>query len=123
MKKLILSLFCSLAIMTAEAKSFPFLTFVTTDGFMVSVPSEAIAISFDGDHLVVGEKTFVISNLSKMYFSETDLTTGIETVLSDEWNDTAEIYDLKGRRIAKEDIRKGVYIVRTTNGTYKITAK
>ena len=36
---------------------------------------------------------------------------------------TEEIYDLKGQRVTRTQMRKGVYIIGTKNKTYKIVVK
>ena len=34
-----------------------------------------------------------------------------------------KIYDLQGHKISNEQLKKGVYIVKTKQGTYKIVTK
>jgi hypothetical protein len=38
-------------------------------------------------------------------------------------DENAEIYDLQGHQIQKEQMRKGVYIIKTKNRTRKILVK
>ena len=58
-----------------------------------------------------------------MYFSDTDETTGIEEMTSDVLDEAISIYDLQGHQIDKEQMRKGVYIVKTKSKTQKILVK
>ena len=58
-----------------------------------------------------------------MYFSNTNETTGIEEITSDTLDEAADIYDLQGHKVSKDQMRRGVYIVKAKNRTYKIMAK
>lgn len=102
---------------------YTYLTFEMTDGTKVSVATSSLTLTFSGNTLTVGSQTFTLSDLSKMYFSTSnESTTGIEEMatLDDE---NAEIYDLQGHQIQKEQMRKGVYIIKTKNRTRKILVK
>ena len=102
---------------------YTYLTFEMTDGTKVSVATSSLTLTFSGNTLTVGSQTFTLSNLSKMYFSTSnESTTGIEEMatLDDE---NAEIYDLQGHQIQKEQMWKGVYIIKTKNRTRKILVK
>lgn len=102
---------------------YTYLTFEMTDGTKVSVATSSLTLTFSGNTLTVGSQTFTLSNLSKMYFSTSnESTTGIQEMatLDDE---NAEIYDLQGHQIQKEQMRKGVYIIKTKNRTRKILVK
>ena len=80
-------------------------------------------MTFSGNTLTVGSQTFTLSNLSKMYFSTSnESATGIEEIVSLDDED-AEIYDLQGHKIQKEQMRNGVYVVKTKNKTRKILVK
>jgi hypothetical protein len=82
-----------------------------------------IALTISGTVLVVGSQTFTLTNLSKMYFSNTDETAGIEEITNATLDEATEIYDLQGHKISKEQMRKGAYIVKTKSRTYKILVK
>jgi hypothetical protein len=76
--------------------------------------------------LTAGSQQFTLSNLAKMYFSNTDETaTGIETIDNGQltMDNSAEIYDLRGHKVSKSEMRKGVYIVKTNNRTYKMIVR
>lgn len=121
MKKLLLSLMLLLGTFTAHAEDYPYLTFEMTDGARVSVSSSSLTISISGTTLKAGDQSFTVSNLSKMYFSDHDESTGIETLCVSDWNEITDIYDLNGKKVTKDQMQKGVYVVRSKKGTYKMT--
>ena len=110
----------------AMADDFHYLTFETTDGAKASVEISALSMTIDGTTLVAGNQTFILSNLSKMYFSvsdETSSSTGIRQLDNLNLQEILAIYDLQGHKIDKEQMKKGVYIVKTKGETYKIASK
>lgn len=133
MKKIVLLLMTLAGALTVQGRvhtlqemaerAYNFLTFKMTDGAKVSVAISSLMLTINGNTLTAGSQTFTLSNLSKMYFSNTDETTGIEETTSATLEEAAEIYDLQGHRIAKEQMTKGVYIVKTKSKTQKIVVK
>ena len=124
MKKIVLLLMTLIGTLKAQADSYSYLTFETTDGAKVSVAmEESMTLSISGTTLTVGTESFTLTNLSKMYFSTTDETTGIEEITSATIDDATDIYDLQGHKVTKEQMRKGVYIVKTEDRTYKLVVK
>ena len=124
MKKIILLLTVLAGTMTAQADSYTFLTFETTDGAKASVSVEKLVLTISGTTLTAGSQQFTLSNLSKMYFSTSDeTTTGIEEITNAALDEATDIYDLQGHKVTKEQMRKGVYIVKTKNRTYKIAVR
>ena len=109
--------------LTAQTVDYTYLTFETTDGTKVSVPASSPTISISGTTLTADSQSFLLSNLSKMYFSDADETTGIEEITKATLDEASEIYDLQGHKVSKEQMRKGVYIVKTKNRTYKMVVK
>lgn len=111
---------------TAYAEnSYLYLTFETTDGAKYSVPASSISLSVNGNLLTVGEYEFVISNMAKMYFSAVDesTTTSVDGTLDSTFDEAVEIYSLKGVKVKKKELSKGVYIVKMKNGVYKIVVR
>lgn len=111
---------------SAMADDFHYLTFETTDGAKASVELSSLSMTIDGTTLMAGSQTFVLSNLSRMYFSvsdETSSATDIRQLDNLNSQEILAVYDLQGHKIAKEQMKKGVYIVKTPNGTYKIASK
>ena len=133
MKKIVLLLMTLAGALTVQGRvhtlqemaerAYNFLTFEMTDGAKVSVAISSLTLTINGNTLTAGSQTFTLSNLSKMYFSNTDETTGIEEMTRATLEEAAEIYDLQGHRIAKEQMTKGVYIVKTKSKTQKIVVK
>ena len=123
MKKLVLLIMLMTAAISAQADGYTYLTFETTDGAKVSVEVSALSITISGTTLTAGSQQFTLSNLNKMYFSNSDETTGIESITISTLDDDAEIYDLNGRKVAKDQLKKGVYVVKSNSGNHKIVVK
>ena len=120
MKKYIVLLLMMMGTLAVHADSYTYLTFETTDGVKVSVEASSLTITISGTTLTAGSQPFTLSNLSKMYFSTSDETTSLDRIENGEWEmeDAATtIYDLQGRKVAKDDLHSGqVYIVKTKSG-------
>ena len=124
MKKIVLFVMALVGALSVQADTYAYLTFETTDGAKASVPVTSLTLTFSGNTLTAGSQTFNVTNLSRMYFSNTDETTGIEEVeVNSLMEDATDIYDLQGHKVTKEQMRKGVYLVKTANRTYKIMVK
>jgi hypothetical protein len=124
MKKLLSILLMMAAALTTQAADYPYLTFVTTDGAKASVSVSSLTLTVSGTTLTAGSQSFTLSNLSKMYFSTSDeTTTGIEEITNAALDEATDIYDLQGHKVTKEQMRKGVYIVKTKNRTYKMVVR
>ena len=130
MKKIVVLFIALASVLYLRAGGpYTYLTFETTDGAKVSVSASSLKLTISGTTLTTGSKSFTLTNLSRMYFSNTDeTTTGISEITSDALDEATEIYDLNGRKIAngKSSNRKlpsGVYIVKTKDKTYKMTVK
>ena len=124
MKKLVVFLTMMMGMLAIHAADYTYLTFETTDGAKASVSVGNLTLSISGTTLTVGSQSFTLSNLSKMYFSTSDeTTTGIEEIINAALDEATDIYDLQGHKVTKEQMRKGVYIVKTKNRTYKIVVR
>ncbi len=124
MKKILFLLTILVGALTAQATDYPYLTFETTDGAKASVIVENLTLTISGTTLTAGSQSFTLSNLLKMYFSTSDETsTGIDEITSASLDETTDIYDLKGRKVTKEQMNKGVYIVKTKSRTYKMVVR
>lgn len=125
MKKLILLLTLMVGTLTAQANDYTYLTFETTDGSKTSVDvsSLPVTINLDDSTLTIGNQTFALADLSKMFFSTRSETTGIQEVSLTSLDEEMDIYDLQGHKVTKEQMRKGVYIVKTKSRTYKMVVK
>ena len=124
MKRLLFILMMMTGVLAMQAGDYPYLTFETTDGNKVSVSTESLTLIVSGTTLTAGNQSFTLVNLSKMYFSTSDeSTTGISETLAVDLNEVTDIYDLKGNKVSKSQMQKGVYIVKTNKGTFKMTVK
>ena len=106
-----------------QADDYAYLTFETTDGEKASVAVSSLTLTISGNTLTAGSETFIISNLSKMYFSNSDETTGIEEITTATLDESTDIYDLQGHKVTKAQMKRGVYIVKTKSRTYKMVVK
>ena len=124
MKKLVVFLTMMMGTLAIYAADYTYLTFETTDGAKASVSVGNLTLSISGTTLTAGSQSFSLSNLSKMYFSTSDeTTTGIEEITNAALDEATDIYDLQGHKVTKEQMRKGVYLVKTKNRTYKIVVR
>ena len=125
MKKIVLFFMALAGALTVLAdNAYTYLTFETTDGAKASVPVESLTLTISGNTLTADSQTFILSNLSRMYFSMTDETvSGIEEITSATLDEATDIYDLQGHKVSKEQMRKGIYVVKTKNKTYKMIVK
>ena len=129
MKKIVLLLMTLVgSVLAVQAEdTYTYLTFETTDGSKTSVDvsSLPVTINLDNSTLTIGNDTFALADLSKMYFSTQSETTGIETIDNGQstMDNSAEFYDLQGHKVTKAQMKKGVYIVKTNSKTDKIVVK
>ena len=123
-KRLFLLLLTMVGVLPVEAGNYTYLTFEMTDGVKASVPvTTALTITISGNTLKAGDQTFVLGNLKKMYFSDDNETTAISEVTQAALDEAEEICDMRGHRVEKSRMKRGVYIVKTKQKTYKITVK
>jgi hypothetical protein len=127
MKKTLLSLMAMMGVAVAQADdtTFPYLILETSDGTKtaVEVTSTDVALTFSGTTLTVGDKTFPLADLSKMYFAAENEAAGIaELKVADEGSIIA-IYDLQVRNVSRDQMTPGIYVVKTTTGSRKVTVK
>lgn len=123
MKKFLLLMMVLVGALNVQADDYAYLTFETTDGEKASVAVSSLTLTISGNTLTAGSETFTISNLSKMYFSNSDETTGIEEITAATLDESTEIYDLQGHKVTKAQMKRGVYIVKTKSRTYKMVVK
>ena len=111
--------------MGMKAADYSYLTFELTDGTKASVSvSSDVAMTFSGSTLTIDSETFTLTNLSKMYFSTSDeTTTGISALETADSNEIEAIYNLQGHKVSRDQMQRGVYIVKTKKGTSKIRVK
>ena len=120
---MLLSLSMMASTLSAMADDYPYLTFETTEGTKTSISTASLKINIQDGKLMAGSIELTLADLSKMYFSTSDETTGIEEVNASTLDDTANIYDLQGRKVSRDQMRHGVYVIKTKNGTRKVNVK
>ena len=125
MKRFFLIFLTVLGVMTAKAQdSYTYLTFETNEGAKVSVPAQALTITLNETVLTAGNNSFALANLTKMYFSSSDeTTTGIVDITNDMIEEASEIFDLKGIKVQKDQMKQGAYIIKTQSGTFKVIVR
>jgi hypothetical protein len=124
MKKIYLLLMMAMAgAQSLRAADYTYLTFETTDGAKASVEVSSLTITVSGNTLTAGSQTFALSNLLKMYFSNADETTAIEEITAETLDEAVDVYDLQGHKVSKDQLRKGIYIVKSKSRTYKMMVK
>ena len=123
MKKIVIIMMALVGALTVQAEEYAYLTFETTDGAKASVDVSSLTLTVYGNTLTAGSQTFTLSNLSKMYFSNTSETTAIEEITTATLDEAADIYDLQEHKVTKEQMKRGVYIVKTKSKTYKMIVK
>ena len=124
MRKLLSTLMVMMTMLTVQAndKSYTYLTFETIDGAKASIEMASLKLTFIGTTLMIGTESFPISNLLKIYFTASDesSSTGIESVKTATVNESIAIYDLQGHQVTKGQMKRGVYIVKAKDRTYKM---
>lgn len=123
MKKFLLIMMALVGALNVQAEEYAYLTFETTDGEKASVAVSSLTLTISGNTLTAGSQIFTLSNLSKMYFSNSDETTAIEEITTATLDEAADIYDLQGHKVTKDQMKRGVYIVKTKSRTYKMIVK
>ena len=71
-EKIFLFLAMLVGVLAAQAEEYTYLTFETTDGTKASVPVEGLTLNISGNTLTAGSQTFNLSDLSQMYFSNSN---------------------------------------------------
>lgn len=125
MRRFLLFLMMVVGTLSMQAAEYPYLTFELSDGSKASVSvTSDMALTFSGSTLTIGTKSFTLTNLSKMYFSAQDETvTGISALETADSDDVITIYDLQGHQVRKDQMRRGVYLIKTNKGTSKVCIK
>ena len=106
------------------ADEFGYMVFTLNDGTMKSITANGLTLSFTDGNLSAksgnNELTIPLNSLKVMAFSKNGVTAIGDTMADD---DSEEIYDLQGHRVTRAEMRKGVYIIKTKNRTYKVNIR
>ena len=106
MKKAALFIMLLAGTLSLKADGYAYLTFETADGKKVSVPLTSLTLSLSASELTAGTG---ITSLGAEAVAESD--------------ESAVFYDLRGRRVSRDQMRSGIYIVKSKNKTAKIFVK
>ncbi len=131
MKKVFTLLLCSVAAFCAQAQTYGYLKFKTSDGTVQPFAVSNLTLTLSGSNLIVtngtDSQTFALADLTMMYFSTTT-SIGPSPKLNDS---KVEVFNLKGVRqgqyenleAAKKVLKRGVYVVKQGSKTFKVTQK
>lgn len=112
--------------MAVQADDYPYLAFQTSDGTVTTVAVASLSLTISDGQLIAvngdGTQTFTLAELTKMYFT-TEGTSGIDEADVADTEAWEAVYDLQGRRVAREQMRRGVYVVKSKKGTFKVSVK
>ena len=120
--------------LAVQAADYQYLTIVKNDGSALSLTAIGLTISYDNGQMKATNgtetATLQLSEVSRMYFSNTQETTAISDIDSLEDDSEAIVYDLSGRKMAegipsvlKTQLRKGVYLFKQKGKTTKIQVR
>lgn len=124
MRKQVLTTLALAAMLPVSAQeAYSFLTLETTDGAKTNLSVETLTMSVGNGVLTVGDQSFPLANLKKMYFSNGNVITGIDQLTTDGTDEIVAIYDLQGRKVNKNDMQKGIFVVKTKQKTTKMIVK
>lgn len=130
MKKTMILILLSLLTLGLQAEEYTYLVFTLSDGTKKAVTASNLTIAFSGDNLIAtsGSETLAtlpLTSLTQMEFSNDDVT-GIESVSVDQivTDEATVVYDLNGRRMPQgAQLPKGIYILKNSNRTIKVTIR
>lgn len=141
MKTLLTTLALAMSATSLSAQNY--LVFENNDNSAKSLSIDGLKITFDNDNAIAtaGGKTetFPLNDLKRLYFSEQEIT-AIEQVLTQDNEVSIEVengrlkvyapegshiavYTLDGRRINREYLSQGNYVVRVNDQSFKIAVK
>ena len=112
MRKIELIILTILIALSAQAASYPYLTFETSGGTKTSVIANGLTMTISGTNLIVGAQSLGLAELSKMYFSSENETTDIEETYSE--SGVVAYYDLQGRLLDKDRLPAGILVLPVT---------
>ena len=137
MKRYLLSIALGLAALTAGAQQTDYLTLRMADGTECSVPSSGLTLTF-GQMTVrsaQGTTNYALTSLAQMWFAATPTAisslsgsnagiriVGGQVVATGIAPADIRVFTPDGREVGQSGLTSGLYIVRTPQQTYKVTA-
>lgn len=130
MKKIVLLMAVMIGTVAVHADDYTYLTFEKSDGTLTSVALSSLSITISGTTLTAGDQTFTLSDLTKMYFSTANETTGIEEATTT-LDGAVEVFSLNGIAIGKyasmkdaaASLKTGIYVIKSKSKTLKVAVK
>ena len=139
MKRYLLSIALGLAALTAGAQQTDYLTLRMADGTECSVPSSGLTLTFGNGQMTVrstqGTTNYALTSLAQMWFAATPTAisslsgsnagiriVGGQVVATGIAPADIRVFTPDGREVGQSGLTRGLYIVRTPQQTYKVTA-
>ena len=139
MKRYLLSIALGLAALTAGAQQTDYLTLRMADGTECSVPSSGLTLTFGNGQMTVrsvqGTSNYALTSLAQMWFAATPTAisslsgsnagiriVGGQVVATGIAPADIRVFTPDGREVGQSGLTRGLYIVRTPQQTYKVTA-
>ena len=127
MKGMFLGLFLTIVSLAVHADDFRYMAFQASDGTTRTVSLDGLKISFEGETLIATagseEVSVSLSNLAKMFFTDTPAGIDTPTVPGTDADDVV-VYNLQGMCVGRLQAQpKGIYIVKLNGQTRKVTVK
>lgn len=139
MKRYLLSIALGLTALTAGAQQTDYLTLRMADGTECSVPSSGLTLTFGNGQMTVrsaqGTTNYALTSLAQMWFAATPTAisslsgsnagiriVGGQVVATGIAQADIRVFTPDGREVGQSGLTRGLYIVRTPQQTYKVTA-
>lgn len=129
MKKALLLCFAIGHLLLANAATYDYLILEGTDGTTTTLNAKGLSITFANGNLIANDgTTVVLGGLKKMYFSNTSAIALPQAALP---SGRVEVFAVSGARIgsfesasaAQRQLGKGLYLMKSAQGTTKIAIR
>jgi hypothetical protein len=129
-RSLLAILLACISVGTIHADTYPYLSFETNDGTVVSLSVSSLNMTFSNGKLIVDNGVesceMAVKNLTRMFFSTTG-TSGISNVSGENAEGNLEVFTPTGIRIGtfasaeamRRGVKSGVYVVKSNGRTFK----
>lgn len=134
MKKFLIPTLALMLATSASADSYPYLSFQTADGSVVSLCSSGLNLTVEGSQLVAqneeGSCKFALADLSRMFFSK-QVETSIADLSLGADQTALQVYTTAGVLVGKFDserslrrnVSPGIYVVKKNGRTLKMAVE
>lgn len=128
-----MSLLLLVGVMSASAEEYPYLSFQTSDGSIVSFGVESLTMTVADGKLLVqngdGSRTFDLGSLSRMFFASD--ASGIDEAVVPESEGKKRVYTMSGVYMGSFDsvsdasgkLGRGMYLIKDNNNTTKFVVR